>query len=145
MGTILLLETDPDVREVLRELFERNGDRVVEVDNCAEAVGLSRSTRLDLAVVDVGPEDSGLATIVALHEDQRVPTIALYGSRPAAGTDLADLARQVGAERTFKKPFDFTAFLEAASEIRASPASPASTDLRSGREPRHVPRKRLDS
>ena len=145
MGTILLLEGDPDVRDVLRELLENGGDRVVVVESCAEAVGLSRTTRLDLAVVDVGREDVGLATIVALHEDQRVPMIALYATGSSSGVDVAEQARQVGAARAFKKPFDFQTFREAVSEIRASPTISPATEWRSARGDRAAPRKRFDS
>ncbi|MBJ6723360.1 PAS domain-containing protein [Geomesophilobacter sediminis] len=69
--TILLVEDDPGVRRVTRELLEAFGYQVVEAADGAEAVALfaKEHARIRLAVVDaLMPGMNGVETLVALRE-----------------------------------------------------------------------------
>lgn len=106
--TILLIEDDPDEREIYAALLEQRGYRVVATWNGEDGLRLAQQVSPDLIIVDVVlPSISGL-TVADLLRSSRAT-----GHIPVLLTSVADIdpdeSREVGASGFLRKPlFRFT-------------------------------------
>jgi len=100
---VLVVDDDAHVRSFLSELLESNGYSVIEAENGRAAQESCQYRTPDLVITDlVMPEQDGLATIHALHQDwPGMPVIAISG---AFGGAYLGMARKFGASATFQKP-----------------------------------------
>ncbi len=106
--TILLVDDEPDIRELARMSLEMvGGFRVVVADSGAMAVELAASSAPDAVLLDVQmPVMEGPATLAALRgtaAGAHVPVVFLTAS--VQESQLADL-RRLGAVSVLAKPFD---------------------------------------
>ena len=108
MAQVLLIDDDPAVRSVLRDVLKHLGHHVfTAVDG---NLGLARATKnsLDLVITDiVMPDKEGLEVILELRRDlPEVKIIAISGGGERIGSgDYLELAKQFGAHRVLRKPF----------------------------------------
>jgi len=78
MHSILVIEDDPAIRNVLRVLLQAEHYRVVEAATAARAVIEARSHRPDLLLVDLGlPDGDGLKVIRDVRTWSAVPIVVL--------------------------------------------------------------------
>ncbi|NOY37439.1 MAG: response regulator [Chlorobi bacterium] len=115
MSRILIIEDDPDFREMLREMLERSGYKVSIAVDGSDGVRRAEMDMFDLVITDIiMPEKEGLETILELRK--RIPGCKIFaisgGGRSSAGNYLKT-AEYFGALRTFQKPFDREELLEA--------------------------------
>lgn len=106
---ILIVDDDPDVRELLREALETTGRTVVDAENGAEALALLTATPgLRLVLLDLRmPIMTGWEFLEAkakLPEWAELPVVVLSATDP----DPSLLARVAGF---LKKPFDLDELL----------------------------------
>ena len=106
MPTILVVDDEPPILELVRFTLEDEQIRVLEADDGVKALETARSTRPDLILLDVQmPRLDGLEVCRRLRADA-----SLAGTRivmlTAAGQD-ADRARGIaaGADEYLTKPF----------------------------------------
>lgn len=108
MGTLLLVEDEASIRELITEFLEGRGHRIIGMDHGREALAWLRSARAlpDAILTDIAmPEMDGLELITALKGFcPQVPVMAMSGS--TTGGYLA-LARRLGAQAVLAKPFRF--------------------------------------
>jgi CheY-like chemotaxis protein len=109
-GQVLIVDDDPDVRELLRESLELAGTGVVEASNGREALELmSRTEGLRLILLDLRmPVMDGaefLEAKSALTAFDALPVVIISATDPARVV----LAKTAGF---LKKPFDLDALLE---------------------------------
>jgi DNA-binding response OmpR family regulator len=103
---LLLVEDAPALRQVLRMLLECEGARVMEAETGRDALDLVRREPFDLVLTDLGlPDMPGEALIEQVQEaaQGRTPVAVLSGADP----DQIEAALNAGAERAFRKPFDW--------------------------------------
>ena len=120
MVSVLLIEDDDGVRDVVRTMLERMGHDVqVAVDGREGLTWMERErtrTPPELVVTDiVMPGEEGLMVIRRLHElapQAKILAISGGGARLDAA-DCLEMATDFGAHRTLRKPFR-TRELEAA-------------------------------
>src|SRR5690606_17169675 len=80
---ILVVDDEPDARELLREMFEHNRATVFVAANAKDAFGLLRENRFDIVVSDIGmPDEDGyelIQRVRALPRDEggQTPAVAL--------------------------------------------------------------------
>jgi two-component system CheB/CheR fusion protein len=110
---IVLVEDQPDAREMMRALLELRGHTVIDVGNAYEAIDTIRNERPDAAVVDIGlPELSGYDVARAVRKspgcgDMLLVALTGYGSQSdvrqaeEAGFD-AHLTKPAEPERLFR-------------------------------------------
>ena len=53
-ATVLVVDDEPDWRAIIRDWFEREGCRVLDAENGAEALHLVRTNRIDVVVSTSG-------------------------------------------------------------------------------------------
>jgi two-component system cell cycle sensor histidine kinase/response regulator CckA len=102
--TVLLVDDEPRVREVVRMMLERAGHRVVEAESAEDAINqFSTLESVDLLVSDLQmPGMSGLELFDKLVE--RLPSLrVLFISGAASPADLSTIARKRAV--LLEKPF----------------------------------------
>jgi CheY-like chemotaxis protein len=105
LGRILVVDDEPDLRYLLRTIFERAGHEVVEAGHGAAALKSVRVSPPDLVVTDMMmPVMGGFELIRRLRAD---PTTAQILVLAATGTpDLAE-----GADAVLTKPYQLDQLL----------------------------------
>jgi two-component system, OmpR family, response regulator MprA len=113
-GSILIVDDEPAVAEMLRDIFVSQGYVVDGASNGGDALMLASLSRPDAVILDIKlPDTSGaevLARIRAL--DESIPVVMLSGS------DDEDMARSLlkaGAMDYLRKPFQFDQLIQAVS------------------------------
>jgi two-component system cell cycle response regulator DivK len=82
MAKILLVEDEPDTRELVRLTLELDGHQVVEAGTAEEGIARARADRPDLILMDLslGGQFDGLEATKRLRSDpsfEEVPIVAL--------------------------------------------------------------------
>lgn len=104
MHTVLVVEDERDIREVLRRYLERAGMSVLTAATGAEALRLIDASRPDLVLLDLGLPDIDGAEILEVTARQ-TPVIVLT-ARSAVNDRIAGL--RAGADDYVVKPFSPT-------------------------------------
>ncbi|MFM9329477.1 response regulator transcription factor [Paenibacillus mesotrionivorans] len=102
--TILVVDDDKEIRELLRLYIEKDGYTVLQAENGLEALKQAASARIDLAVVDIMmPELDGYQLIKGLRAHSNLPIIVV-----SAKTQNHEkiLGLDLGADDYVAKPFD---------------------------------------
>lgn len=121
---VLVIEDDEDFRDLVLRWFRNCGIEASGAANGAQALALQRAQPAPVIVTDIFmPEMEGIETIHNLRREfPEVKIIAMSGRDSRMKFDVFDVARQVGAVRTFKKPFRFEELVAAVRELGAPPA-----------------------
>jgi len=103
VATILVVEDERKLRELLRSYLEREGFSVLTAGTGAEALSIAEDADPDLVVLDLGLPDIGGDTVATdLRERSNVPIVML-----TARAEESDRVRglQLGADDYVTKPF----------------------------------------
>lgn len=100
--TVLVVEDERDIREVLRRYLERDGLAVLTTGSGAEALKWLVEPRADLVLLDLGLPDIDGMEVLAAAVARQVPVIALT-ARAALADRIAGLEH--GADDYVTKPF----------------------------------------
>ena len=107
MPKILIIEDDVDLRRMLTRLLEREDFTVLEANNGLEANTILDHTVPQLVITDlIMPEQDGIGTINYIRKKlPDIKIIAISGGGRMISQDYLKIARMLGAQYTFKKPF----------------------------------------
>jgi DNA-binding NtrC family response regulator len=119
MARVLIIDDDAPIRDVLRQLFNREGYETIEAGDGREGVQYSQAASIDVIILDMLlPEQNGLEVIRELREvDPAVPIIAISGYGHIGPVDFFRVAETCGAQRTFQKPFPLQELLQAVRDL----------------------------
>lgn len=129
MPTILIVDDEVEVGEVIRRVLERAGFEVLVANNATEGLQTVNSAQPDIVITDViMPRVHGVELIRILREKHpKIRVIAISGGgsfgplsyKPDAISTHAYLAaaREAGAEEVLTKPFDIEALLGAVRKL----------------------------
>jgi DNA-binding response OmpR family regulator len=122
MARILVIDDEPEMRTILRQILEGAGYEVVDASNSRE--GLSRYSEKPADLVITGlvmPEKEGIETILDLKRRfAGVKIIAISGGGHVGPDDYLSIASGLGAQKTFAKPFNIGELLKAIRELLVS-------------------------
>jgi DNA-binding response OmpR family regulator len=100
---VLVVDDDPDIRGLVKELLERQGYTVAEASNGKEALRALYSTPPDVVLLDVSmPELDGWQTLERIRDLSDVP-VAMLTARAAELEKVRGL--KAGADDYITKPF----------------------------------------
>jgi len=118
MKLILIIDDDDLFRAMLRQMLESEGYYVVDAPDGKVGIKLYRAKPTDLIITDIlMPEKEGLQTIVELQQDfPEVKIIAISGGGCVGPDNYLKIAKMLGAQFTFEKPFQREELLEAVRE-----------------------------
>lgn len=106
--TVMVVDDNEDLREMLRYMVERLGYRVVEAENGREAIEIARHRCPDLILMDLSmPVMDGLSAtrlLRAMEEMYHVPIVAISANRREIAQ--AD-ALAAGCNEYLTKPVNF--------------------------------------
>jgi DNA-binding response OmpR family regulator len=124
-ATILLIEDDPILAEMLRDRLTSRGHTIWHAASGAEADAIGDEIQPDLVIVDLGlPDANGLVLCAKLREQWPVPIIICTAStRP----EDAVLGFKLGADDFVRKPFstdELEARIDAALRRPLRPTAP---------------------
>ena len=108
MATVLVVDDEESVREMVVKMIEPVGYNVIEAGNGAEARDVCEEASVDLIITDiVMPEKNGIDLIMEVKKEYPdTPVIAISGGGGIAGRyDYLEIAKLVGAKNILKKPF----------------------------------------
>lgn len=107
MSAILVIDDDPAVREVVREMLRGEGHEVSTAENGRQALQALAADVFDLVVTDlIMPEQEGIETIAEIRRrDPDIPIVAMSGGGRLGPGDYLETARFLGADATLAKPF----------------------------------------
>lgn len=114
---VLVLEDDPNMRELIQDLLTDEGYLVVSAARGEQAVELATQSRLDLIVFDIRMEGiDGLQALARIQEGGGwdIPSLAITGF---AGDDDPIRAMRMGVGAYLRKPFQPEQLLEAAARL----------------------------
>ena len=126
MARILVIDDEPSVRELLYAMLIEEGYEVVEAADGKTGMRLFKESPADLVITDlIMPEKEGIETIMDLRREYpHVKIIAMSGGGIIQAEDYLGMARGVGADRVFEKPFGVADMLKAVSELLNLPENP---------------------
>ena len=103
MRTVLVVDDEPKIVEVVRDYLQHAGFRVATAEDGAAALATARSLGPDLVVLDLGlPDRDGLDVARLLRQGSAVPIIVLT----ARGAEVDRvLGLELGADDYLVKPF----------------------------------------
>ena len=121
--SILVVDDEPEIRELLRILLTGAGHAVLCATDGRAAAKVMEDHAIDLVITDLlMPERDGLEFIEDVrknHPDVRI--IAMSGGGHIARENYLKLAKGFGAHVLLEKPFEPKVVLEAIEAIRTAP------------------------
>jgi DNA-binding response OmpR family regulator len=104
-ATILVVDDEPDVRDVLKEYFVAHGYAVLDAESADGAKALAAQHAIDLALVDIHmPGEDGLS--LARHLRERYANVAIIMLTSASTVVDRIVGLEMGADDYVPKPFD---------------------------------------
>jgi DNA-binding response OmpR family regulator len=122
MPGILLVEDDKELREMLKVSLIRRRFTVIEAANGKDAITHFNPSVTDLVVTDlIMPEEDGLKVIMKLREIKpSIKIIAISGGGKAGPGSYLNLAKALGADSIYSKPFSVTDMITRIEELLVS-------------------------
>jgi CheY-like chemotaxis protein len=119
-GRILVIDDNPDIREVVRLYLEEAGYEVLEASDGSVGLMMFEGQPMDVVITDLlMPGFGGLATIAELR--RKVPTAKIIaisaGGVEVPQGDALSYAKELGATRTLAKPFRLPEILDVVEEV----------------------------
>ena len=107
VSSILVVDDDKSVLEVMSEMLRLEGHCVAVAENGVEAVDRVANHTFDLVITDlIMPEKEGLETIAEIRRNRAdMPIVAISGGGRLGPNDYLETARFIGANATLAKPF----------------------------------------
>lgn len=121
---ILVVEDDPQVRAMLRQVLEVAGFGVREASDGKDAMKRWQERPSDLVITDLlMPEMDGLEVISQLRKlSPATKIIAITGGGPTKRLNFLQPAKLLGASRTLHKPFERAELLQHVRDLLAQSA-----------------------
>ncbi|WP_332672277.1 response regulator [Aromatoleum sp.] len=127
-ATILIVDDEPDVREVLEEYFIAHGYAAHCAASASDARALAGRHPIDLALLDISmPGEDGLS--LARHLRERYPRIAVVMLTSAGTVVDRIVGLEVGADDYVAKPFDPRELLARVKSVLRRTSLAAAADL----------------
>ena len=114
MANILLIDDNDLVLFALRQALMRGNHTVLEAATARHGLILFETENVDLTILDlVMPQGDGLSTLTKIREsDPRHSVIAMSAYTRLGGTDLFEVAMDLGACCILRKPCDVEELLQ---------------------------------
>lgn len=115
MTKILIVDDEPGIRTILREMLEPAGYEIETADDGEAGLTVGLDQAIGLVILDIWmPKIEGIAVLKELHERRpSLPVIILSGgSRTVPLEHSAALAEAYGAAQVLLKPFSSTEVLD---------------------------------
>jgi CheY-like chemotaxis protein len=119
MARILIIDDEAMIRDLLKELLEREGYETITASGGNDGIEIYREKPADLIITDlIMPGKEGIETIMELRRDFKdVKIMAMSGGGRIDPETYLQMAKTLGAVKTIAKPFDRKELLETIQEL----------------------------
>ena len=124
MTTILVVDDEPNIRFIIKEIMEQEGYTILEACDGSQAMDVfqNNSNNIDLLITDlVMPKKNGLDLIMEIRAKH--PTLKILAISGGGGLngrfDYMPIAELVGAKAILTKPFNMDEFKTVVADILA--------------------------
>lgn len=119
MPGILIVDDEKDLREMLKISLLRRKYTVYEAENGKDAINHFKPSITDLVITDlIMPDEDGLKVIIKLRElKPSVKIIAISGGGKAGPGSYLNLAKALGADAIYSKPFSINELIAKIEEL----------------------------
>lgn len=107
MPGILIIEDEIELRDMLKLSLARKKYKVLEAEDGRQAINRFKPSITDLVITDIiMPDEDGLKVIMKLRElKPAIKIIAISGGGKAGPGSYLNMAKALGADAVFSKPF----------------------------------------
>jgi CheY-like chemotaxis protein len=106
--TIMVVDDDDDIRQMMRVLLEEDGYSVLEAENGQQAIDIARSASPDLILMDLSmPVLDGLTATRRMREIDRVSEVPIIAITAHDSPEHRTNASAAGINEYLTKPIDF--------------------------------------
>ena len=127
-ATVLIVDDETGVREVLEEYLSAHGYNVLGAESALAARAIAAKQQVDLAVVDIHmPGEDGLS--LARHLRERYTGVAIIMLTSASAVVDRVVGLEMGADDYVAKPFDPRELLARVKSVLRRTADSSSADL----------------
>ncbi len=119
MKSVLVVDDEPGMREMVKQLLLNEGYHVLEASNGKHAMEFLKNETPELVITDIIMEEmDGVEIILEIRENYPdVKIIAMSGGNKISSEDYLESASELGADRIFTKPFALSDMLNAIKEL----------------------------
>lgn len=119
MPGVMIVEDETSLREMLKEALEKRRYTVITAADGREAIAKFRPSVINLVITDLlMPEEDGLNVIMSIKKIKpETKIIAISGGGKAGPGSYLMIARKLGADHVFSKPFLPSELLQKVREI----------------------------
>jgi len=119
MPGVLIVEDDEDLREMIKISLIKNKYTVLEAGDGKEAITKFKPSITDLIITDIiMPQEEGLKVIMKIREIKpEIKIIAISGGGKAGPGSYLNVAKALGANAVFSKPFSINDLLNKVKEL----------------------------
>lgn len=119
MACILIVEDDKDLREMLKTSLLRKKHTILEASNGKDALVRFKPSITNLVITDlIMPEEDGLKVIINIKSIKPdIKIIAISGGGKAGPVNYLNLAKALGADEVFPKPFSLSNLLKKIDDL----------------------------
>ena len=119
MAGILIVEDDKELREMLKTSLLKMKYTVLEASNGKEALLRFKPAITDMVITDlIMPDEDGLKVIMKIKEIKpSIKVIAISGGGKAGPGNYLNLAKALGADEIFSKPFSINELVKKIAEL----------------------------
>ncbi len=106
--TIMVVDDDDDIRQMMRVLLEEDGYSVLEAENGQQAIDIAQSASPDLILMDLSmPVLDGLTATRRMREIDRVSNVPIIAITAHDSPEHRTNASAAGINEYLTKPIDF--------------------------------------
>ncbi len=126
MASVLIIDDDDQLRWLLAKVLELKGYVVAQAADGREGIRVYREAPTDLIILDILlPERDGFEILRDLRREwPSVKIFVMSGAEAVLDFDVLATGKQLGALRTFRKPLELAALVEAVREAVPSNTLP---------------------
>lgn len=119
MSHILIVDDEPQIRNILRVMLEQEGYSVDEAEEGEMALKMHEENPCDLMILDiVMPGMEGLETLMRFRKNYPdVKVIMMSGGGKSLTMSFLPAANKLGAVKTFQKPFEIKEMIAAVHDL----------------------------
>ncbi|MCK4245107.1 MAG: response regulator [Candidatus Omnitrophica bacterium] len=104
---ILVIDDDPDIREMIKSRLKANGYTVIVASDGSEGLEMAKREHPDLILLNVMmPKLSGVTAAIRLKETKETESIPIILITGISESEARALALRFGAENYIIKPFE---------------------------------------
>ena len=117
--TVLIMDDEPGIRLLLARAFKAAGATVHEAPDGKIGTQILERTKVDVVITDIiMPEKEGVEMICDIRLAwPRIKVVAITGGGRIDPAVFLNLAEQLGADMTMKKPLNIKALVEQVSAL----------------------------